>query len=104
MTSKKARRIRLFQDLQKNSPPKRKAYFVLKFVPLDILPDFIIPYSGYGLFFLLRVLAEYFLRFSITLSQLRPWLQFFREQKEEWLGALSSMKTSGLSFLKAFLT
>lgn len=45
-----------------------------------ILPDFIIPYSGYGLFFLLRVLAEYFLRlstveelcerFSITLSQL----------------------------------
>ena len=46
-----------------------------------ILPDFIIPHSGYGLFFLLRVLAEYFLhlstveglceRFSITLSQLR---------------------------------
>ncbi len=36
MKSKKARRIRLFQDLQKNSPPKRKAYFVLKFVLLDI--------------------------------------------------------------------
>ena len=35
MKSKKARRIRLFQDLQKNSPPKWKAYFVLKFVPLD---------------------------------------------------------------------
>ena len=33
--SKKARRIRLFQDLQKNSPPKRKAVFVSKFVPLD---------------------------------------------------------------------
>ena len=33
--SKKVRRIRLFQDLQKNSPPKWKAYFVLKFVPLD---------------------------------------------------------------------
>ena len=27
-----------------------------------ILPDFIIPYSGYGLFFILRVLAVYFLR------------------------------------------
>lgn len=75
-----------------------------------ILPDFIIPYSGYGLFFLLRVLAEYFLRLStverlcerffITLSQLRHWLQLFRAQKEEWLGVLSSMEISGLSFLK----
>lgn len=79
-----------------------------------ILPDFIIPYSGYGLFFLLRVLAEYFLhlstverlceRFSISLSQLRRWLQLFREQKEEWLGVLSSMETSGLSFLKSLFT
>ena len=43
-------------------------------------------------------------RFSITLSQLRRWLQLFREQKEEWLGVLSSMETSGLSFLKALLT
>ena len=32
-----------------------------------ILPDFIIPYSGYGLFFLLRVLAEYFLRLSFAI-------------------------------------
>ena len=62
---------------------------------------------------LLRVLAEYFLhlstveklceRFSITLSQLRRWLQLFRVQKEEWLGVLSSMEASGLSFLKALL-
>ena len=28
------------------------------------VPDFIIPYSGYGLFFILRVLAEYFLHLS----------------------------------------
>ena len=79
-----------------------------------ILPDFIIPYSGYGLFFILRVMAEYFLRlstveklcerFSITLSQLRRWLDLFRTQKEEWLGALSSMEASSLSFLKALLT
>ena len=75
-----------------------------------ILPDFIIPYSGYGLFFILRVLAGYFLRlstverlcerFSITLSQLHRWLKLFRVQKEEWLGTLSSMETSGLSFLR----
>ena len=79
-----------------------------------ILPDFIIPYSGCGLFFLLRVLAEYFLhlstverlceRFCITLSQLRRWLQLFRVQKEDWLGVLSSMEASGLSFLKSLLT
>ena len=78
-----------------------------------ILPDFIIPYSGYGLFFILRVLAEYFLRlstverlcerFSITLSQLRRWLDLFQTQKEEWLGVLSSMEASGLSFLKVLL-
>ena len=78
-----------------------------------ILPDFIIPYSGYGLFFILRVLAEYFLRlstveslcerFSITPSQLRRWLQLFWVHKEDWLGALSSMEVSGLSFLKALL-
>lgn len=31
----KAHKTRLFQDLQKNSPPNRRAYVVLKFVPLD---------------------------------------------------------------------
>ncbi len=75
-----------------------------------ILPDFIIPYSSYGLFFILRVLAEYFLRlasvdrlcerFCITPKQLYHWLSLFRQQKEEWLGLLPSMETSGLSFLK----
>ena len=79
-----------------------------------ILPDVIIPYSGYGLFFILRVLAEYFLRFStveklcerfsITPSQLRRWLRLFRTQKDECLGLLSSLETSGLSFLKSLLT
>ena len=33
-----ARRIRLFQDLQKNSPLTRRAYVVRKFVPLDKRP------------------------------------------------------------------
>lgn len=79
-----------------------------------ILPDFIVPYSGYGLFFILRVLAEYFLRlttverlcerFSITPAQLYRWLGIFRAQKEEWLGILSSIEASALSFLKALLT
>lgn len=75
-----------------------------------ILPDFIIPYSTYGLFFILRVLAEYFLhlssveklcgRFLINQKQLYHWLSLFRGQKEEWMGLLSSMESSDLSFLK----
>lgn len=79
-----------------------------------ILPDFIIPYSGCGLFFILRVLTEYFLhlssieglcrRFSITLSQLHRFLELFLVQKEEWLGALSSMEVSSLSFLKTLVS
>ena len=102
-----------------NGTPVRHSLCILRLICTcghthAILPDFIIPYSGYGLFFILRVLAEYFLRlstverlcerFSITLSQLRRWLQIFRMQKDEWLGALSSMETSGLSFLKILLT
>lgn len=76
-----------------------------------ILPDFIIPYSTYGLFFILRVLAEYFLRpasverlcerFLITQKQLYHWLALFKRQKEEWMGILSSTETSGLFFLKS---
>ena len=75
-----------------------------------ILPDFIIPYSSYGLFFILRVLAEYFLRlasveklcerFLINQNQLYHWLSLFRRHKEVWLGLLSSMESSGLAFLK----
>lgn len=75
-----------------------------------ILPDFIIPYSGYGLFFILRILAEGFARissverlcerFSVTRNQFYKWLNLWNTQKKEWLGTLASMETSGLSFLK----
>ena len=78
-----------------------------------ILPDFIIPYSTYSLFFILRILAEYFLhlstveklcgRFSITSGQLRRFLKLFQLHMEEWLGLLASLETSSLSFLKALL-
>lgn len=78
-----------------------------------ILPDIIIPYSGYGLFFILRVLAEHFLRlsaveklcerFQITRNQFYKWLRLWKAQKEEWLGMLLSMETSGRSFLRSLL-
>ncbi len=79
-----------------------------------VLPDFIIPYSSYGLFFILRVMAEYFLhlstveklceRFSITSGQLRRFLKLFQMHKQEWLGLLASLETSSLSFLKTLLS
>ena len=78
-----------------------------------ILPDFIVPYSGYGLFFLLRVLAEHFTcrssverlceRFSITRNQFYQWLRLWNTQKEEWLGTLASIETSNLAFLKLLI-
>ena len=43
-------------------------------------------------------------RFSITLSQLHRFLELFLVQKEEWLGALSSMEVSSLSFLKTLFS
>ena len=74
-----------------------------------VLPDMVIPYSSYGLFFILRVLAEAFLRlsslerlcerFCITMNQLYKWKLLFFRHKQEWLGILDDSETSGLDFL-----
>lgn len=75
-----------------------------------ILPDTIIPYDRYGIFFILRVLAERFLlglaveqiceRFSITRNQFYKWLHLWCAHKEEWLGLLTSAETTDGAFLK----
>lgn len=75
-----------------------------------ILPDVIIPYSVYGRFFILRVLAEYFFhlhtveklcaRFGICVSMLYRWRDLFVSQKREWLGALVSAETTPSAFIK----
>ncbi len=75
-----------------------------------VLPDSIIPYSTYGIFFILRVLAEYFLRlrpvqelcarFGISVSMLYRWKALFLSQKQLWLGVLDSAETSPFSFLR----
>lgn len=74
-----------------------------------ILPDFIIPYCSYSLFFILRVLAEYFChlhtieklceRFSITVKQLYKWISLWNLHKSQWLGVLSDSETTSRSFL-----
>ena len=74
-----------------------------------ILPDLIIPYNTYGVFFILRVIAEYLLhrhsiehlcaRFSITHSMLYRWYGLFLENKSLWLGVLRSAESAPSAFL-----
>ena len=75
-----------------------------------ILPDVIIPYSSYSLFFVLRILGEYFAglytieqlceRYRISQNQLFKWVALFKSHKQEWLGLLADAEISDLSFLK----
>lgn len=74
-----------------------------------ILPDVIVPYASYSLFFMLRVLGEYFLhlqpvdalchKFCISHSLLYKWLDTFYKNKALWLGVLANAETESLSFL-----
>lgn len=76
-----------------------------------ILPDLIIPYSTYGLLFILRAIAEYLTgrytvgqlcsRFDISHSMLYRWYSLFLSHKQEWLGMLTSAGTSSFAFLKS---
>ena len=75
-----------------------------------LLPDLIIPYDQYSLFFILRVLAEHFLsrssieelceRFGISRNLFFKWLKLWNTHKQIWFGVLCSMETGSLSFLK----
>lgn len=74
-----------------------------------ILPDFIVPYSSYSLFFILRVLGEFFARlhtmerlcerYGISLKQLYKWLNLRKSHKAQWLGVLPNDETTDLAFL-----
>lgn len=74
-----------------------------------VLPDCIVPYSTHSLFFILRVLTEYFLhlhsvmflceRFQISVKRLYAWLHLFKRQKAHWLGILEDLSISSRSFL-----
>jgi hypothetical protein len=75
-----------------------------------ILPDIIIPYSGYGLLFILQVLGEHFLglhsvediceRYGISVKLFYKWLDLWKAHKQEWLGILSDAETSNAGFWK----
>jgi hypothetical protein len=75
-----------------------------------ILPDIIIPYSGYGLLFVLQVLGEFFAGlhsveeicelYDISRKQFYKWLSLWKAHKQEWLGLLKDAETSGMDFWK----
>ena len=75
-----------------------------------VLPDLIIPYSTFSIFFVLRILAEYFAglytnerlceRFGISLNQLYKWIALFKSHKHQWLGVLDDASAGEYSFLK----
>ena len=78
-----------------------------------VLPDLIIPYKTYSLFFILRVLAEHFLnlssvesicdRFDISIGTFYQWLKLWHSHKAEWLGVLLDLVCSDYAFLKHIL-
>lgn len=79
-----------------------------------VLPDFIIPYSTYGITFVLQVLQTYFNRshadslctvdkicsfFDISCRLLYRWLDLFRKHKFQWLGVLTDSEVSEAAFI-----
>ena len=75
-----------------------------------ILPDPIIPYDSYSLFFMLRVLVEYHLRlktvnkiceaFMIPATTLYRWIRLYNGHRREWQGLLTSIEQEVLDSLK----
>lgn len=100
--------VQMFSSISQNSRRLCNVQFDKRPVPLP-LPDFIIPYCSYSLFFILRVLGSYFLhlysveklceKFSITQKQLYKWIALFRLHKAQWLGFIENLEISSRTFL-----
>jgi len=79
----------------------------------SLLPDIITPYSPYSLRFKLNALVAYYERdttvaavcgrFNIAVSTIYEWKKLMVKHKDLMLGALISLKTSALAFLKGIL-
>ena len=75
-----------------------------------VLPDYIVPYSTYGLLFMLRVLGEYYLRartvevicrkYNITPSMMYQWKAAYERDKGIWLGVVEDLENSGQRFMQ----
>lgn len=73
-----------------------------------ILPDIIVPYSSYSLFFILFILGEYCAglrtieqlceRFDVSAKQFHKWLVLWKSHREQWLGMLDASETGDAAF------
>lgn len=78
-----------------------------------ILPDVIVPYSSYSLFFILFILGEYFARlhtaeqlcerFDVSLKQFYKWLSLWRSHRKQWLGLLDASETDNAAFYRQLI-
>lgn len=79
-----------------------------------ILPDPVIPYSSYSLFFILQVLFMYLSHsmtvsvicdsFCITPMQLYRWKSLYQDHRREWQGLLKSVEQDLLSSLEELMS
>ena len=73
------------------------------------LPAGIVPYSSYGLSFILTVLRLYYLKrytvtalcekYCLSISTLYKWIGLFKLHKGLWLDVISNTRTSGITFI-----
>lgn len=78
-----------------------------------VLPDIIVPYSSYSLFFILFSLGEYFAglhtieqlceRFDLSQKQFHKWLALWMDHKEQWLGMLEASGTDNAAFYRKLI-
>jgi len=79
-----------------------------------VLPEFIIPFQSYSLFFVLTVLKDYFggsltvedicTKYDISVSTLYSWKTLFLKHKKIWLGLLEDSSASAGQFLEFLAT
>ena len=75
-----------------------------------VLPDIIVPYSSYSLFFILLILGEYFAglhtieqlceRFDVSEKQFHKWLALWKSHREQWLGMLDASAADNITFFR----
>lgn len=78
-----------------------------------ILPDSIIPYNSYSIFFILEVLTDYYKNsvsvknlcqhYDISLKLLYKWIRLFKNHKQHWLGVTESTEISDFEFLSSLI-
>jgi transposase len=77
-----------------------------------ILPEMIIPYKSYSLFFIISVLRDYYAKhkikkicgkYNISISTLYNWKKLFCLHKRLWLGVLEDIYQTAKDFISRLL-